>query len=137
MKLKAFTLVEIMVIIAIMAMIIVIVIPPIKALYYITTDKEIPKTVEQIEQDAEIIQIENDLVAVDKNKTIKIEIKPAFHGKDVKVYLTNLPDNSRLIYNNGKTYLFWIPQKSDITKTTIITAAGELKETYEIKLIVR
>ncbi len=95
------------------------------------------KTDTQVMESAEIIQFENDTVAVNLDQPYKIELKPAFQGAGVNIYLTNTPENSEIIQENGKTYLYWIPVSRETITTTVITATSNLKEKQEVTLLVR
>jgi hypothetical protein len=99
------------------------------------------QTDEQVEaelmESAEIVQLVNNVVAVDVDKPYKIELKPAFNGAGVNIYLSNTPENSEIIKEGGKTYLYWIPVDRKQIKTTVITASPNLNKEQEITLIVR
>lgn len=135
MKNKGFTLIELMVVVCIIAMLLAIALPAMQAIINKAKGIESP---DDIMAKAQIVQIEGTSVAVTADEAVKIELKPAFNGAGVKIFLSTLPENSEIIQENGKTYLYWIPLKAgEHITTNIITSAGELKETKEIKLMVR
>ena len=135
MKNKAFTLIEVMVVIAIIAMIAAMIMPAIGKIKDKINGVESP---ENVMANAEIVQINGTACAVNLDQAYKVELKPSFNGVGVSVYLSTLPDNSEIIQENGKTYLYWVPLTRNTVKTTLITAgAGGLKETKEITLMVR
>ncbi len=134
MKNKAFTLIELMVIICIIAMLLAIAVPGFKKVKDLINGVQ---TVEDQMAAAEIVQLTNGKVAVTLDVAYKIELKPAFNGAGVNVYLSELPENSEIIQENGKTYLYWVPTVRKTTKTTLITAAAGTNKEQEITLMVR
>jgi len=134
MKKKGFTLIEMLVVIAIIAMLMAILIPIFGKAVNILSGVQ---TEEQVMESAEIVQLKNNVVSVELDKPYKIELKPAFNGGNVSIYLTNTPENSEIIKENGKTYLYWIPVNRNHIKTTVITASKNLKKEQEINLLVR
>lgn len=132
MKKKGFTLIELIVVVAIIAMLLALIVPAISKVKNILSGV-------QTEEQAEIIQLENNTVAVSLDVPYKIELKPAFQGAgiNINVYLTNTPENSEIIKENGKTYLYWIPTSRETITTTVITATPDLKKEQEITLLVR
>jgi prepilin-type N-terminal cleavage/methylation domain-containing protein len=134
MKKKGFTLIELMVVVAIIAMLLAILIPAMKKGIDIARGVQ---TEEQVMEAAEIVQLVNNVVSVEVDKPYKIELKPSFMGDSVSIYLTNTPENSEIIKEAGKTYLYWVPVDSKMIKTTVITASKNLNKEQEITLIVR
>lgn len=134
MKNKAFTLIELMVIICIILMLMAVAVPVFRKVMDKVNGVQ---TVEQIQAAAEIVQITNGFVAVNLDVAYKVELKPAFNGVGVNVYLSELPENSEIIQENGKTYLYWVPTVKKTTKTTMITAAAGTNKEQEITLMVR
>ena len=134
MEKKGFTLIEMLVVIATIMMLLALVVPAIQKVSDIANGVQ---TEDQVKQSAEIVQLENNNVAVEIDVPYKIELKPAFSGAGVNIYLTNLPENSEIIKENGKTYLYWIPVDRKMITTTVITATSDLKKEQEITLMVR
>ena len=134
MKKKGFTLVELMVVVAIIAMILALIVP---AISKVKDQINGVQTDAQVMESAEIIQLKNNIISVEIDKPYKIELKPAFQGDGVNIYLTNTPENSEIIKENGKTYLYWVPTSRKTITTTVITVTPDLKKEQEVTLLVR
>lgn len=126
MKKKAFTLVELMVVIMIIAMLIAILIPAL-----IKRREGINK------QEIIVVKVENDCAVANQNQPNKIELKPAFQGNNVELYLSNMPSNSKIIREDNMFYLLWTPPDRSTLNTIIITAAPNIKETRQITIFVK
>jgi len=134
MKLRGFTLIELIVVMAIIALLISILLPAFRA---ILGDKAEQETIDLLAT-AEIVQVVNGTAAVSVDVPYKIELKPAYVGANVAVHLSNIPENSEIIQENGKYYLFWVPLDRTTLETTIITSAPNLdKQEQKITVMVR
>lgn len=130
MRKKGFTLVELIVTIMIIAMLIAITVP---AMMKIKTMAEgIRET-----QNATVVVTEKGLVEVRLGQLSKIELKPAFNGIGVKVFLAEIPDGGEIIEKDNRYYLLWTPATKETFKTIIITSAGELTKEEELMIFVK
>jgi prepilin-type N-terminal cleavage/methylation domain-containing protein len=132
MKKKAFTLIELLVVMAIIAMLLSLVVTGVKK---VREQKVVDEQAEAY-NNAVVVVISDDSAMARQDQINKIELKPAFSGPGVKVYLTNTPSNSEIIVENGKSYLMWAPENTETLKTTIITKSADMKEEREIKIFV-
>lgn len=132
MKKKAFTLIELLVVMAIIAMLLGLVANKFRSV----KDQLAIDAGEEAYNNAVIVKIDKNTAMVRQDQINKIELKPAFSGPGVKVYLTNTPSNSEIIVENGKSYLMWAPENTETFKTTIITKSSDMKEEREITIFV-
>lgn len=134
MKKNGFTLIELIVIICIIALLLAILVPA------ILKTKEYAEEIaakQKAEAEVTIVVMKTNVVLVKVDVACKIELKPAFSGPNVEIYLSKTPGDSEIVVENGKYYLLWTPQKANTFKTTLITAAAHLKEEKEITILVR
>lgn len=132
MKKKAFTLIELLVVMAIIAMLLGLVANKFRSV----KDQLAIDAGEEAYNNAVIVKIDKNTAMVRQDQINKIELKPAFSGPGVKVYLTNTPSNSEIIVENGKSYLMWAPENTETFKTTVITKSSDMKEEREITIFV-
>lgn len=130
MKTKGFTLIELLVVIAIIAMLLALVVPALRGVADYAKEIDTQKT-------ATLVPMENNLAGVVLDQLQKIELKPAFNGPNVTIYLSYMPDGSKIIEEDGKFYLLWTPLTRAMVKTTVITSAPNLTKEQEIEFIVR
>ena len=132
MKKKAFTLIELLVVMAIIAMLLSLVVTGVKSV----KDKLEEASGAEAYKNAVVVTLSNDSAMVRQDQLNKIELKPAFSGPGVKVFLTDTPTNSEIVVENGKSYLLWGPENKETFKTTIITSSGDMKKEQEITIFV-
>lgn len=151
MKQKAFTLIELMVVIGIILLLAAIIAPAVKKAKELT---QAEKAGEQLQsQPAEqhsshpaesskdttvMLKVKRGIVWATLNAFNKIELEPAFVGTNVNVFMSSLPDGATIIQENGKHYLLWNPTKKEIFKGVMTTAApGMDKKEDKITIFVR
>ncbi len=130
MKKNGFTLIELIVIIAIIAMLLAMLVPAMK---------KIAGKAEEImaEQKAVVVVMKTDTAAVKVDILHKIELRPDFSGPKVQVYLSNVPEGAEIIAEGSKYYLLWTPHQITMFTTTVITAAPpNLTKEREITIMV-
>lgn len=119
MQKKGFTLIELMVIIAIIAMLLSIIGPCIKKV----------KEAEE-RQDAQVAKIENGNLNLKTGITYKILLSPSFisDGSVPTMSIKNPPAGVSIRVEEGQggstvSYLYWTPQEVGLSKMTIVTTA--------------
>ena len=118
---------------AIIAMLLGLLIPAIKTV----KDKLAEQAGAEAYENAVVVTISNDSAMARQDQINKIELKPAFSGPSVEVFLTDTPTNSEIIVENGKSYLMWAPESTETFKTTIITSSSSgMKEKRGITFFV-
>ena len=109
---KGFTIIELLTVMAVLAILIGLLVPVLEI---------VKKTAEDIkaQNDVQVVVVENGLAEVEQGKSYKIEFKPKMYGPDVKIYLTDLPVDGIMLYENGKTHLMWTPTERTTFKTKV------------------
>ncbi len=152
MKKKGFSLIELMIVISIIGLLAAIMIPAVKKAKELAKDKEAtdqkkqyqpveqPRTrsVEPPKDQIIIVTVKKGIAWCTLNADNKIELKPAFVGTNVNVFMSSLPDRATIVQENGKHYLLWTPTKKEIFKGVMTTAApGMDKKEDKITIFVR
>lgn len=125
MKSKGFASIELMVVILTIFLLVALIVP---------ARKKAQKLQELTEN---TVIIKDGAALVTRDQLCKIELKPAFTGKNVEVYLSYIPDTATIITENDKYYLLWKPTSRKVLKTTLITAAPNLTKEQEIMIFVK
>ena len=130
MKNRGFTLIDLLVTIAILSMLCVLSLPVIQKVGE-NLDKE-----KAVEEAVEVL-VENNSALASQQQLNKIIIKPAFYGKGMDCFLSDMPTGSEMHREGNNFHLLWTPEDNETFKTTIITVAPNLKEKQEITIYVR
>ncbi len=132
MKNKGFTLIELMVVIAIIAMMLAIALPALQTIMGQNPEQKNKAAFEAIEQ----VEIDNGKVRVSRGSEYKIPISPSVSSSSgtCEMFAKSLPVNAEVKTFNEKYYIVWSPEAGVRQDVTIITSSGSLKDEVIITL---